>query len=104
MGSIVEPTACAASPATAAPASTSQPEDDIVQYVVLRRDLWTDVGWPLGPVIAQACHASIAALTQHLQDPVAQQYVAEEQLNHMHKVRVVSGVAWVVACSITVRQ
>ena len=88
MGSEDRTLVCAASAATAAQPSTSQPEDDIVQYLVLRRDLWTEVGWPLGPVIAQACHASIAALTQHLQDPVTQQYVAEDQLDHMHKVTV----------------
>lgn len=27
--------------------------DAIVQYVVLRRDLWREQGWPLGSIIAQ---------------------------------------------------
>lgn len=29
-------------------------EDVILQYVVLRRDLWTELSWPLGSVVAQA--------------------------------------------------
>lgn len=62
-------------------------DDPIVQWVVLRRDLWTDIGWPLGPVIAQACHASSAAMFTHLDDPVTQQYIAQDNIDHMHKVR-----------------
>ena len=27
--------------------------DPLVQYVVLRRDLWIDLGWPLGSIVAQ---------------------------------------------------
>uniref|UniRef100_A0A383V2W8 peptidyl-tRNA hydrolase n=1 Tax=Tetradesmus obliquus TaxID=3088 RepID=A0A383V2W8_TETOB len=61
-------------------------DDPIVQWVVLRRDLWTDIGWPLGPVIAQACHASSAAMFTHLDDPLTQQYIAQENIDHMHKV------------------
>ena len=29
------------------------PEDVILQYIVLRRDLWTEHDWPLGSVVAQ---------------------------------------------------
>jgi hypothetical protein len=60
--------------------------DPIVQWVVLRRDLWGDQGWPLGPVIAQACHASAAALLLHLDDEDTRAYVAPDALDHMHKV------------------
>lgn len=72
---------------------TSSPEapkldDPIVQYIVLRRDLWADQGWPLGPLIAQACHASVAALWLNREDEVAQAYVAPDSLDHMHKVRI----------------
>lgn len=66
--------------------SPSQENDPIVQWVVLRRDLWTDIGWPLGPVIAQACHASSAAMFLHIDDPLTQQYIAAENIDHMHKV------------------
>ena len=42
--------------ASAAPAAATGDNDDpLVQYVVLRRDLWTDLGWPLGSIVAQAC-------------------------------------------------
>ena len=34
---------------------------NIVQYVVVRRDL----NWPIGALIAQACHASVAAVHLH---------------------------------------
>lgn len=60
--------------------------DPIVQYIVLRRDLWAEQGWPLGPLIAQACHASVAALWLSKNDPESQQYVSEDQLDSMHKV------------------
>lgn len=30
----------------------------LVQYVVVRRDLSTSLNWPLGAVVAQACHAA----------------------------------------------
>ncbi len=36
--------------------------EDLVQYLVLRKDLWSSLKWPLGSIIAQACHASTAAL------------------------------------------
>lgn len=51
--------ACAMSttpaPAPAAAAAAAAPP--LVQYVVVRRDL----GWPAGPVMAQAVHACVAA-------------------------------------------
>lgn len=37
----------------------------IVQYIVVRRDL----NWPLGALMAQACHASTAATHLHYQHP-----------------------------------
>ena len=33
----------------------------LVQYVVVRGDLLRKLGWPVGAVIAQACHACTAA-------------------------------------------
>ena len=37
--------------------------DRIVQYIILRRDLLEPpLSWTLGALIAQGCHASIAAL------------------------------------------
>jgi Peptidyl-tRNA hydrolase PTH2 len=76
---------------TASPPNISEPtskaEDPIVQYIILRRDLWADQGWPLGPLIAQACHASLAALWLNRDDAMAQAYVAPDSLDRMHKVR-----------------
>ncbi|KAF8067398.1 PTRHD1 [Scenedesmus sp. PABB004] len=87
------PDAGAAGAAAAAAAAAAAPDccggaapDPIVQWVVLRRDLWTDIGWPLGPVIAQACHASTAAMVESLSDPLTQEYTAPANLDHMHKV------------------
>ena len=97
------------------PASTSASEqqqqqqqqgrdsDPIVQWVVLRRDLWASsggggggdnggnnggggLGWPLGPVVAQACHASAAALLENLGDEATRAYTAPGAIDSMHKV------------------
>jgi len=57
----------------------------LVQYVVLRRDLWAELGWPLGSVVAQACHASTAALWLSREQAEAAAYCAPGNLDHMHK-------------------
>ncbi|PIO35893.1 hypothetical protein AB205_0004560, partial [Aquarana catesbeiana] len=41
----------------------------IVQYVVLRKDLQAGLGWPLGALVAQACHAATAAIHLHYDHP-----------------------------------
>lgn len=60
----------------------SKPVQVLVQYVALRGDLADK--WPLGALIAQACHASSAALHLFRDDPSTQNYLAD--LNSMHKV------------------
>ena len=72
--------------AQAAAAAAAAPADPIVQYVVIRKDLWTDMKWPLGSVVAQACHASTAAMFLHFDDEITAKYVAAENVNSMHKV------------------
>ena len=62
--------------------------DPLVQYVVLRRDLWADLGWPLGSVVAQACHAATAALWLSREEPATSSYCAADNIDHMHKVPV----------------
>ena len=54
----------------------------ILQYVVVRSDL----GWPLGALVAQACHASSAAIAVALRngDEATKSYV--DDLDSMHKV------------------
>jgi hypothetical protein len=75
----------AAQGAATRPASAAQ--DVLLQYVVMRRDLWTDLGWPLGSVVAQACHATAAALWESRDSLDTCTYCAPENLDHMHKVR-----------------
>ena len=44
-------------------AAASQEDDALVQFVVVRRDLLKTMEWPVGSVIAQACHdASLSLL------------------------------------------
>ena len=73
--------------AAAAAAAGGSPDDPLLQYVVLRRDLWTELDWPLGSVVAQGCHAATAALWLTRDSPDTQLYCAEANLDHMHKVR-----------------
>lgn len=61
----------------------------LVQYVVVRSDL--AASWPLGAVVAQACHACVAALTQASEAGGASAaavaaYTAPTALPAMHKV------------------
>lgn len=56
----------------------------ITQYVVLRGDLSRNMGWPLGAVVAQACHACTAVIHLFYNDPDTQAYLAD--LDNMHKI------------------
>ncbi|KAJ1446841.1 peptidyl-tRNA hydrolase II domain-containing protein [Pelagophyceae sp. CCMP2097] len=53
-----------------------------VQWVVLRKDLKET--WPAGALVAQACHASLAAVWQSRDDAATVLYLAE--MDRMHKV------------------
>ncbi|CAI5484592.1 unnamed protein product, partial [Closterium sp. Yama58-4] len=59
-------------------------EDPLVQHVVIRRDLIEALQWPLGSVITQGCHASVAVLWQHRHHPNVLKYCG--QLDSMRKV------------------
>ncbi|XP_014235399.1 putative peptidyl-tRNA hydrolase PTRHD1 [Trichogramma pretiosum] len=56
----------------------------IVQYVLVRGDLIKSLEWPVGAVIAQACHACSAAIHLFHDDPDTQKYLGD--LDNMHKV------------------
>lgn len=56
----------------------------IVQYVVVRADLLKELKWPIGAVIAQACHAVTAVTHQYYDDEYTQEYLKD--LDNMHKV------------------
>ncbi|KAI0563792.1 Peptidyl-tRNA hydrolase PTH2 [Gracilaria domingensis] len=55
----------------------SQPSDPLVQYVVVRRDLLEQ--WPVGSVIAQGVHASVAAIWQSRLTSPTTQYCSPRQ-------------------------
>ena len=42
---------------------------------------------PQGSVVAQACHASVAAVWLHRDDPHTAAYCSPDKLDAMHKVR-----------------
>ncbi|XP_076056883.1 putative peptidyl-tRNA hydrolase PTRHD1 isoform X2 [Oratosquilla oratoria] len=56
----------------------------LVQYVVVRTDLLTVLAWPVGAVIAQACHATAAVTHLFQNDENTVKYLAN--LDNMHKV------------------
>lgn len=65
----------------------AEDEDVVVQYVVLRRDLIDK--WPLGSVVTQGCHASVAAIWQHKEDSSTLRYCSPPHaLDSMHKVTI----------------
>ena len=47
----------------------------LIQYIVIRTDLKTT--WPLGALIAQGVHASVAAISQSSTHPHTIQYLAD---------------------------
>jgi peptidyl-tRNA hydrolase len=62
----------------------SSGDSTLVQFVVVRRDLLKTMEWPVGSVIAQACHACMAVTWACRDDADVQAYLAD--LGGMHKV------------------
>ncbi|XP_043252403.1 putative peptidyl-tRNA hydrolase PTRHD1 [Colletes gigas] len=58
--------------------------NDIIQYVAVRGDLLKTMGWPIGAIIAQACHACTAVTHLFYSDSDTQAYLTD--LDNMHKV------------------
>ncbi|CAG9772481.1 unnamed protein product [Ceutorhynchus assimilis] len=56
----------------------------IVQYVVVRGDLLKELKWPVGAVLAQACHAVTAVTHLFYEDEQTKLYL--QDLDNMHKV------------------
>ena len=54
----------------------------LVQYIAVRGDLVEK--WPLGAIMAQACHAATAVMHLFRDDPNTVQYLSD--LDRMHKV------------------
>ena len=88
------PSSSAAAAAAAAGASDEAPSppsaaasaDPLMQYVVLRSDLWKERGWPLGSLAAQAAHAATAALGLSRDSEETRAYCAPGSLDGMTKV------------------
>ncbi|KAJ8758616.1 hypothetical protein K2173_000337 [Erythroxylum novogranatense] len=59
-------------------------DEVVVQYVVLRRDLIDT--WPMGSVVTQGCHASVAAIWAYKDDPHTLHYCSPQNIDSMHKV------------------
>ncbi len=62
----------------------ASPSAIIVQYVVVRGDLVASLKWPLGALIAQACHAATAVMHLNYNDGATQRYLAD--VDNMRKV------------------
>jgi peptidyl-tRNA hydrolase len=60
------------------------PEDTLVQYIVVRSDLGKDKGWPLGSVIAQGAHAATKTLWELRDSENVKEYCGN--VDSMHKV------------------
>ncbi|XP_059473633.1 putative peptidyl-tRNA hydrolase PTRHD1 [Neocloeon triangulifer] len=56
----------------------------IVQYVVVRGDLLSQLKWPVGAVLAQACHACTAVTHLFYEDEHMKEYLAD--LDSMRKI------------------
>lgn len=56
----------------------------LVQYVIVNKEIITKLGWPLGAVIAQACHATTAVANQFKEDTDVKTYFGD--IDNMHKV------------------
>ncbi|XP_006835298.1 PREDICTED: putative peptidyl-tRNA hydrolase PTRHD1 [Chrysochloris asiatica] len=66
-------------------ATSSAEPQFLVQYLVLRKDLsQAPFSWPVGALVAQACHAATAALHVHRDHPHTAAYLRE--LGRMRKV------------------
>ncbi|XP_062370552.1 putative peptidyl-tRNA hydrolase PTRHD1 [Cinclus cinclus] len=54
------------------------PTEALVQYVVLRGDLARPpLSWPLGAVVAQGCHAALAAVHAYREHPDTSAYLEQ---------------------------
>lgn len=56
----------------------------IVQYILLRSDLFKELGWSIGALVAQACHASTAVLHLYKDEEFTVKYLSD--MDNMHKV------------------
>ena len=58
--------------------------EKLVQIILLRKDLAKNCNYSRGAVVAQACHASVAVVTENLGDNDTKEYL--HKLLSMHKI------------------
>jgi peptidyl-tRNA hydrolase len=56
----------------------------IIQYIIIRGDLRKTLEWPVGAIIAQACHACTSVIHCFHNDPYTQSYLSN--LDNMYKI------------------
>lgn len=56
----------------------------LVQYVIVRSDLCNSLKWPVGALLAQACHATTSVIHMFYNHEDTQNYLAD--LDNMHKI------------------
>jgi len=78
--------AAAGSSGEAPPPAAAASADPLMQYVVLRSDLWKERGWPLGSLAAQAAHAATAALWLSRESEETKAYCSPGSVDGMTKV------------------
>jgi peptidyl-tRNA hydrolase len=64
--------------------SEQKQDDPLVIYIVIRRDLLTELKWPLGSLISQGAHASTAAISLFYEHEHTKKYL--QDLDNMRKV------------------
>lgn len=74
-------------------------QSNLIQYLIVRRDLIEKFKWNIGSIIAQACHASLAVIYEHINEKNTNDYLRDslnmrkvvlqvnnqEELNDIHK-------------------
>lgn len=71
---------------------------NIVQYVIVNKEVITKLNWPLGAVIAQCCHATTAVNHIFKEDTEVKTYFGD--IDSMHKVVLEVSILNQIRCSI----
>lgn len=53
-------------------------EDPLVMYVIVRRDLITELDWPMGSIITQGIHAAVGAVWRNREESNTLEYCGQD--------------------------
>ena len=67
-------------------ASTKTTDDELYQFIVLRKDLGRALRWPLGALAAQCAHAAVSAVWTYADREDTREYCSKENMANMRKV------------------